>query len=204
MGNNTLSEQWTGWGFRLLGLLAVLALIFGAGLPVVAATTGATDTSLRTKLLAGPVLSDMPDWTVYGDPDAYDGIGAWFGAGDINGDGYGDVLVSAAFRRGPTVCTWAGSTSSSARWPAWTQPRSGGLKAAPTAETTTAMWERAWPGRAMSTATATMTLLWQRVAGVMARRRRPGFCLPRLFERPGSNAELDGRKQPGSGLFWAT
>ena len=39
MGNNTLSGQCSGWGFRLLGFLAVLVLVFNAGLPVAAATT---------------------------------------------------------------------------------------------------------------------------------------------------------------------
>ena len=67
MGNNTLSGQCSGWGFRLLSLPMVLALIFGAGLPVTAATTwtvantaGAVDTSLRPKLLADSILPGAP------------------------------------------------------------------------------------------------------------------------------------------------
>ena len=130
MRNNRLSGPWIGWGFRLLGLLVVLVLVFGASLPVVAATTGtvtktagATNTSSLPKLLAGPVLPDTPDWTFYGAPPS--GFGTWLGAGDVNGDGYGDVLVSAIGYRGPNgmhagrVYLFLGSAAGLGTTPAW-------------------------------------------------------------------------------------
>ena len=132
MGNNTMSGQWTGWGFRLLGFLVVLALVFSAGLPVVAATTwtvtntaGAVDTSLRPKLLAGPVLPDAPDWSFYGD-GTDSALGAYLSAAcDVNGDGYGDVIVTAPAYRGPggmhagRVYLFLGSASGLGATPVW-------------------------------------------------------------------------------------
>ncbi len=132
MENNTFSGQWIGRGFRLLGLLTVLALVFGAGLPVVAATTwtvtntaGAVDTSLRPKLLAGPVLPDAPDWSFYGD-GTDSALGAYLSAaGDVNGDGHGDVIVTAPAYRGPggmhagRVYLFLGSASGLGATPVW-------------------------------------------------------------------------------------
>ena len=105
----------------LVTLLLMLTVTTGVGSGVQAA--GATDTSPLPKLLLPPVLPDTPNWTFYGIPPS--GFGTWLGAGDVNGDGYGDVLVSAIGYRGPggmhagRVYLFFGSAAGLGTTPAW-------------------------------------------------------------------------------------
>ncbi len=76
MGNNILSGQWIGWGFRLLGFLAVLALVFSAGLtaaglpdgPVQVAKLVASDGVSHSGL--GNFVSLDGDTAIIGGPEA--------------------------------------------------------------------------------------------------------------------------------------
>jgi hypothetical protein len=74
---------------------------------------------------SGQGLGETPDWTVESDQRG-DFFGRSVGtAGDVNGDGYSDLIVSAPRYDGATtdggrVCVFHGSWTGMRRWPDWT------------------------------------------------------------------------------------
>ncbi len=92
MGNNLLSGQWTGRGFKLLGLLGVLALVFSTGLTAASLPDGPVQVA---KLLAsdGAPYSGLGNWV------AIDGDTAIAGAPYADVDGKTDQGAAYIYYR---------------------------------------------------------------------------------------------------------
>lgn len=85
-----------------------------------------TDASLRPNFLADGILPAAPDTSIYGSANLA-GLGAVLaGVGDVNGDGFEDVVAGAPYYRGPSgshegrAYLFLGSTSGLQTTPAWT------------------------------------------------------------------------------------
>ena len=104
--------------------LAVVLVSGTVGSTMSVQAAGATDTSLRPKLLTGPAAA-TPDTSLYGGVRQA-GLGHTWGCGNVNGDGYDDMVVGAPFSGSYTgshegrAYLFLGSAMGLATTPAWT------------------------------------------------------------------------------------